>query len=176
MASAPAFLALSLVGLVVGIVVELVSLPGALPRTLAFFLAAIALVLDAMVGNKRAVTMGTTDLVHGFSPPRNHKEDPNQDQSRKDLRLSMNGGDLPRVTKTGQVGKEGKKSLGRKLVSACQPHPLFQHWRKKRNQSHFVWAKWEEKDRSTLVWCSSSQESLDSFLTGQNGLLSRWPR
>jgi len=75
-ASAPAFLALFLVGLVVGIGVELVSLPGALPRTLAFFLAAIALVLDAMVRNKQAAAMGTTDLVHGFSPQRNHKEDP----------------------------------------------------------------------------------------------------
>ena len=88
----------------------------------------------------------------------------------------MKKGVLPRVTKTGQVGQEGKKIRGRNLVSACKPHSLFQHWRKKRNQSHFVWAKWKEKDRSTLVWCPSSQETLDSFLTGQNGLLSRWPR
>ena len=86
-ASAPVLLALPLVGFVVGIGVELVSLPGALPRTLAFFLPAIALVLDAMVWNKQAVTMSTTELVHGFSPPRNHKEDPCRDQSKKDLRL-----------------------------------------------------------------------------------------
>ena len=126
-ASTPAFLALPLVGLVVEIGVKLASLPGALPRTLAFFLVAIALVLDAMVGNKQAAAMGTTDLVHDFSPPRNHKEDPYGDQLRKDLRLSKNGGDLPRVTKTGQVGEKGKKNQARKLVSACQPHPLFQH-------------------------------------------------
>ena len=175
-ASAPVLLALPLVGFVVGIGVELVSLPGALPRTLAFFLAAIALVLDAMVGNKQAAAMGTTDLVHDFSSPRNHKEDPYGDQPRKDLRLSKNGGDLPRVTKTGQVGEKGKKIHAKKLISACQPHPLFQHWRKKTNQRHFVWAKWEGKDRSTFVWCPSSQETLDSFLTGQNGIPSRWPR
>ena len=75
-ASTPALLALPLVGLVVEIGFKLASLPGALPRTLAFFLAAIALVLDAMVGNKKAAAMGTTDLVHDFSPRRNHKEDP----------------------------------------------------------------------------------------------------
>ena len=121
-ASAPAFLALFLVGLVVGIGVELVSLPGALPRTLAFFLAAIALVLDAMVGNKKAAAMGTTDLVHDFSPPRNHKEDPYGDQPKKDLRLSVKRGDLPPDTKTAQIGEEEKKSLGEKLFSVCQLH------------------------------------------------------
>ena len=121
-ASAPVLLALPLVGFVVGIGVELVSLPGALPRTLAFFLAAIVLVLDAMVGNNQAAAVGTTDLLYGFSPPRNHKEDPYGDQPKKDLRLSVKRGDLPPDTKTAQIGEEEKKSLGEKLSSACQLH------------------------------------------------------
>jgi hypothetical protein len=67
-ATAPCFLALPLVGLVVGISGKFLPLPGTFPGTLALFLAAITLVLAAMVGNKQAATMGTTDLVHDFSP------------------------------------------------------------------------------------------------------------
>jgi hypothetical protein len=65
---APVLLALSLVGLVVGVVGELLPLPRIFSGSLAFFLVAIALVLDAMVGYKQATAMSTTDLVHDFSP------------------------------------------------------------------------------------------------------------
>jgi hypothetical protein len=75
MMSVPLFLAVALVGLIVGIGCELFSLPFALAGPLAVVLAAIALIFDSGIRVKKALTMGRCTVnswVHGF-PPRGEK-------------------------------------------------------------------------------------------------------
>jgi hypothetical protein len=55
-------------------------------------------------------------------------------------------------------GSEEEIFLG-KAFSSGQRHSLLHHWRKKRNQNHFVWAKWEEKERSKLRTLDLGQAS-----------------
>lgn len=69
MTPVPSFLAISLVGPIVGIGCHLLPLPEVFPGTLTTLLAAIALVLDSMIEAEQTPTMGTSDLlVHGFPP------------------------------------------------------------------------------------------------------------
>ena len=65
----PVFLAVSLVGLIVRVVCQFLSLPEVLSGPLTNLTATVALVFYSGIGMKKTMAMGTSDLVvHGFPP------------------------------------------------------------------------------------------------------------
>jgi hypothetical protein len=70
----PMFLAISLVGSIVGIAQELFFLPLSFAGSLAILITTVALVLDAWIGFEKTSTMDAlVGQVHGFPPPQeNH--------------------------------------------------------------------------------------------------------